>query len=103
VFGGEGHGRGEDLGKQPRRTLRRKGRGTVRQLSWKQERPVSAPAVRLLRCHLESGLGASIPISGVPVKWVKAERESERPILPTKRGNACRGKGPNLISESRGR
>ena len=89
--------------RRPRGILRRRGRGMVGQLSWEQKRPVSAPAVRLLRCHLESGLGASIPISGVPVKWVKAERESERPILPTKRGNACRGKGPNLISESRGR
>ena len=36
----------KNLEAQPRRTLRRRGRGTVRQPSWKQERPVSAPAVR---------------------------------------------------------
>jgi hypothetical protein len=82
---------------QPRRTLRRRGRGTVRQPSWKQERPVSAPAVRPVGCHLTGGLGASNPISGIPVKWARAERESERPILPRKRGNACGGKGPHLV------
>jgi hypothetical protein len=65
---------------QPRRILRRRGRGMVRQPSWEQERPVSAPAVRPLGCHLKGGLGASSPISGIPVKWVRAERESERPI-----------------------
>ena len=69
----------KNLEVQPRRTLRRKGRGTVRQPSWEQERPVSAPAVRPLRCHLTGGLGASSPISGIPVKWARAERESERP------------------------
>jgi hypothetical protein len=82
---------------QPRGTLRRRGRGMVRQPSWEQEMPVSAPAVRSLRCHLRGGLGAPNPISGVPVKWARAERESERPILPTKRGNARGGKGPYLV------
>jgi hypothetical protein len=76
------------LESQLRRTLWRRGRGTVRQPSWEQERPVSAPAVRFLGCHLRNGLGASNPISGIPVKWARAERESERPIVPPKRGNA---------------
>ena len=88
---------------QPRRTLRRKGRGTVRQPSWEQERPVSAPAVRPVGCHLRNGLGASNPISGVPVKWARAERESERPILPTKRGNARGWEGAVLGLRVRGR
>jgi hypothetical protein len=93
----------KSLEAQPRRTRRRRGRGMVRQPSWEQEMPVSAPAVRSLRCHLRGGLGAPNPISGVPVKWARAERESERPVLPKKRGNARRGKGPYLISESGGR
>ena len=71
----------KNLEVQPRRTLRRRGRGMVRQPSWEQERPVSAPAVRSLGCHLRDGLGASNPISGIPVKWARAERESERPIV----------------------
>jgi hypothetical protein len=87
----------KNLEMQPRRTLRRRGRGTVRQLSWKQERPVSAPAVRPVGCHLTGGLGASSPISGIPVKWVRAERESERRIVPMKRGNARGGKAPYLV------
>jgi len=69
----------------------------VRQPSWKQERPVSAPAVRPVGCHPTDGLGAPSPISGIPVKWVRAERESERRIVPMKRGNACGGKAPYLI------
>jgi hypothetical protein len=89
---------------QPRRTLRRRGRGMVRQPSWEKERPVSAPAVRPLGCHLKGGLGASNPISGVPVKWARAERESERPIVlmmlrQQKRGG---GKGPYLVCVSTG-
>jgi hypothetical protein len=48
------------------------------------------------------GLGATDPISGVPAKWARAERESERPILPKKRGNARGGKGPYLIGVSEG-
>jgi len=39
------------LDQQPRGTLRRRGRGMVRQPSGEQERPVSAPAVRSLGCH----------------------------------------------------
>ncbi len=74
----------------------------VRQPSWKQERPVSAPAMRPVGCHPTGGLGASNPISRQTAKWARAERESERPVLPMKRGNARRGKGPYLISESRG-
>jgi hypothetical protein len=85
------------LDSQLRRTLWRRGRGTVRQPSWEQERPVSAPAVRPLGCHLGGGLGATNPISGIPVKWARAERESERRILPTKRGNAREGKAPHLV------
>jgi hypothetical protein len=75
----------------------------VRQPSWKQERPVSAPALTTPGVPSEGGLGASSPISRQTAKWVRAERESERPVLPKKRGNARRGKGPYLISESRGR
>ena len=45
------------------------------------------------------GLGASSPISGVPVKWVRAERESERPIVPARprQQNRGGGKGPYLV------
>ena len=93
----------KSLESQPRRTRRRRGRGMVRQPSWEQEMPVSAPAVRSLRCHLRGGLGASNPISGVPVKWARAERESERPILPTKRGNARGWEGAVLGLRVRGR
>ncbi len=88
---------------QPRGTLRRRGCGTVRQPSWEQERPDSAPAVRPLGCHLKGGLGASNPISGIPVKWARAERESERLVVPGKRGNARGGKEPYLVSGSRER
>jgi hypothetical protein len=87
---------------QPRRTLRRTGRGTVRQSSWEQEKPVSAPAVRPLGCHPRGGLGASNPISAIPVKWARAERESERRIVPKKRGNARGGKAPYLVCGPRG-
>jgi hypothetical protein len=70
----------------------------VRQPSWEQERPVSAPAVRSLRCHLRDGLGASNPISGIPVKWARAERESERPIRYRRSGvMPVDGKGPYLV------
>jgi len=74
----------------------------VRQLSWKQERPVSAPAVRAVGCHLTGGLGAPSPISGIPVKWARAERESERRIVPMKRGNARGGKAPYLVCGLKG-
>ena len=88
----------KNLEAQPRRTLRRRGRGTVRQPSWKQERPVSAPAVRSLGCHLRDGLGASNPISGIPAKWARAERESERPIPYRRSGvTPVDGKGPYLV------
>ena len=83
---------------QPRRTLRRRGRGMVRQPSWEQERAVSAPAVRPVGCQLTGGLGAPSPISGIPVKWARAERQSERPIAY--RGSGAMpvdGKGPHLV------
>ena len=70
----------------------------MRQLSWKQERPVSAPAVRPVGCHPAGGLGATSPISRVTVKWVRAERQSERPIAY--RGSGVMpvdGKGPHLV------
>jgi len=69
------------LERQHRGTLRRKGRGTVAQPSWEQERPVSAPAVSRTGCHPVRGLGAATRISGVPVKAASAERESERPVV----------------------
>ena len=67
----------------------------VGQPSWEQERPVSAPAVRPAGCHPAGGLGATNPISGVPAKWGRAERESERPIVPMRRGqqNPAEGRG----------
>ena len=69
------------------------------QPSWEQERPVSAPAVRSLGCHLGDGLGATNPISGIPVKWVRAERESERRTVLTRpwQQNHGRGKAPYLV------
>src|SRR4051812_13690441 len=93
----------KNLERQPRGTLRRRGRGMVGQPSWEQKRPDSAPAARFVGCQLTGGLGATSPISRRTAKWVRVERESERPILPMKRGNARRGKRPYLISESRGR
>ena len=89
---------------QPRRTRRRRGRGTVGQPSWEQERPVSAPAERPVGGPPTGGLGASSPISGNPVKGVRAERESERPIVlmmprQQKRGG---GKGPYVVCASAG-
>jgi len=89
---------------QPRRTQRRKGRGTLAQPSWEQERPVSAPAVRSGGCHPSGGLGATSPISRVPVKWVRAERESERRVvlvIPVQQ-NAGGGKAPYLVCASGG-
>ena len=84
---------------QPRRTLRRRGRGMVRQPSWKQERPVSAPAVRPVGCQLAGGLGAPSPISRVTAKWVRAERQSERCTVPLRpwQQNQGRGKAPYLV------
>src|SRR5713226_8720912 len=71
------------LDEQPRRTQRRRGRGTLAQPSWKQERPVSAPAARPVGCHPTGGLGAPSPISRQTAKWVRAERESERLTVPS--------------------
>jgi hypothetical protein len=84
---------------QPRRTQRRRGRGTLAQPSWKQERPVSAPAVRSAGCQLAGGLGAPSPISSDPAKWVRAERESERRTVPVRpwQQNHGRGKAPYLV------
>lgn len=71
---------------------------------WEQERPVSAPAVRPSRCQREGGLGASNPISVMSVKWGRAERESERPIVlvTPRHDNLGRGKGPYLVCVSEG-
>jgi hypothetical protein len=84
---------------QPRGTRRRRGRGTLVQPSWEQERPVSAPAVRRSGCHLERGPGATNPISVQSAKWMRAERESERLIVPARprQQNRGRGKGPYLV------
>jgi hypothetical protein len=46
---------------QPRRTRRRKGRGMVGQSAWEQERPVSAPAVRLFGVPTKEWPGSSEP------------------------------------------
>ena len=71
----------------------------VRQPSWKQERPVSAPAVRPVGCHPPGGLGAPSPISRQTAKWVRAERESERRTVPPRpwQQNHGRGKAPYLV------
>jgi hypothetical protein len=71
----------------------------VRQPSWKQERPVSAPAVRPVGCHPTGGLGASNPISRQTAKWVRAERESERRtvlMMPWQQKQGG-GKAPYLV------
>ena len=76
----------------------------VRQPSWEQESAVSAPAVRPVGCQLTGGLGAPSPRSGIPVKWARAERQSERPIrVPRKRGNARGWEGAALGLRVRGR
>src|SRR5215467_11934506 len=100
----EGHGRGEDLEQQPPRTQRRRGRGTLAQPSWEQERPVSAPAVRPGGCHPLGGLGAPSPISRRTVKWARAERESERRIVLviSWQQNHEGGKAPHLVCASDG-
>lgn len=89
---------------QPRGTLRRRGRGTVGQPVWEQGRPVFAPAVRHRRCQLGCGLGEVSPISGVPVKWASAERESEWSVVPTRSGqqNPGGGKGPRSVGVPNG-
>jgi len=57
----------KNLDQQPQGALRRRGRGMVRQPSWEQERPVSAPAVRPDGTASPwDELGAPNPISGVP-------------------------------------
>ena len=50
------------------------------------------------------GLGASSPISRVTVKWVRAERESERRIvlvIPWQQNHGG-GKAPHLVCASDG-
>ena len=87
---------------QPRRTQRRRGRGTLAQPSWEQERAVSAPAVRRVGCHPTSGLGAPSPISRVTAKWVRAERQSERRVvlvIPWQQNHGG-GKAPYLVCAS---
>jgi hypothetical protein len=74
------------------------------QSSWEQERPVSAPAVRAMGCHLVGGLGAPNPISRRTAKWVRVERESERCVVlmsPVQQ-NAGGGKAPHLVCASGG-
>src|SRR5215472_5447918 len=51
----------ENLEMQPRRTQRRRGRGTLAQPSWEQERAVSAPAVRPGGCHPSGWTGSAEP------------------------------------------
>jgi len=89
---------------QPRRTQRRRGRGTLAQPSWEQERAVSAPAVRPVGCQLAGGLGAPSPISRVTAKRVRAERQSERCVVLVSpwQQNHGGGKAPYLVCESGG-
>ena len=51
---------------QHRRTLRRKGRGTVAQPSWEQERPVFAPAAVPDGVPADPGTGSSEPYKRCP-------------------------------------
>ena len=74
----------KSLEAQPRRTRRRRGRGTAGEPSWEPERPVSAPTVRSRRRHRGGGSGAACPISSAPAKGVGAERGSEWPVVPEK-------------------
>ena|SRR5438128_1388238 len=74
----------------------------VRQPSWKQERPVSAPAMRPVGCHPTGGLGASNPISRQTAKWARAERESERPVLCAGRRMFQAGGNPARPPSKRG-
>jgi len=72
------------------------------QPSWEQERAVSAPAERPVGCHLAGGLGAADPISRVPVKWARAERQSERCVvlvIPWQQNHGG-GKAPYLVCAS---
>ena len=69
----------------------------VGQPSGELERPVSALAVRPCGCQPLGGRGEVNRISHELAKAGNAERESERPIVPLKRGNPRRGKGPYLI------
>ena len=87
---GEGHGRHLGSWSGCRGTLRRRGRGTVRRLSWELERPYSAPSLR--------GSGASLPITGDPGKWPAAERESEGVVVVMTGGTTQPGpsEGPLL-------
>ena len=66
---------------------------------WEQERPVFAPAVRPLGCQTRGGLGGANFISEMSLKWGRAERESERPIVLKRPGqhNLDGGKGPHLV------
>jgi hypothetical protein len=84
---------------QPRRTQRRRGRGTLAQPSWEQERAVSAPAVRPMGCQPRGGLGEPSPISRRTAKWVRAERQSERCVvllIPWEQKHGG-GKAPYLV------
>ena len=89
---------------QPRRTQRRRGRGTLAQPSWEQERAVSAPAVRPAGCQLAGGLGALSLISRVTAKWVRAERQSEWRVVLVRpwQQNHGGGKAPHLVCASAG-
>jgi hypothetical protein len=51
----------KNLEMQPRRTQRRRGRGTLAQPSWEQERAVSAPAVRPVGCQPTGRTGSAEP------------------------------------------
>jgi hypothetical protein len=76
----------------------------VGQPVWEQERPVSAPAESPDGGRPPGGLGAPSPISGTTAKWARAERESERPIVPARPRQQKRGggKGPYLVGGPEG-
>ena len=88
---------------QPRGTLRRKG-------AWNGETAIVGTGETRLRPSSETPgvptqgwTGSVEPYKRDPVKWARAERESERLIVPTKRSNARGGKEPYLVCGFRGR
>jgi hypothetical protein len=94
----------KNLETQPQRTQRRRGRGTLAQPSWEQERADTALAVRPVGCQPTRGPGAPGPIHRETAKWVRAERQTERCVvlvIPWQQNHGG-GKAPYLVCASDG-